>query len=301
MKSVGIIGLGDIALKAYLPILAARDLNLHLCTRDKVKLHEVSRQYRISNTHSNIESLLDSGIEAAFVHTATPAHGDIVEALLEKNIHVFVDKPLTSDFESSKRLIRLAHRKQLILTVGFNRRFAPAYAELKQLPNPNMILMQKNRVHLPGPLRTFVFDDFIHVVDTLLFLFPYPIARTAISGKRSGDLLQHVVVQFFSDKGDMAMGIMNRDAGVTEERLEVFTNLEKKVVFNLTERYTQSQNLTKQTAFNDWETTLAKRGFVSMIDSFLAAVSNGTFAESNALLTHQVCEEIVRKLEEDLF
>ena len=51
--------------------------------------------------------------------------------LLNNNIHVFVDKPITYHFDSTERLLALAREKGLILEVGFNRRYAPCYSKFK--------------------------------------------------------------------------------------------------------------------------------------------------------------------------
>jgi virulence factor len=45
---VGVIGLGSIAQKAYLPVLAATpDIELRLCTRDRATLDAIGDAYRI--------------------------------------------------------------------------------------------------------------------------------------------------------------------------------------------------------------------------------------------------------------
>ncbi len=48
---IGVIGLGDIARKAYLPVITTRSIDIHLCSRDKEKLSTIGDQYRISNRH----------------------------------------------------------------------------------------------------------------------------------------------------------------------------------------------------------------------------------------------------------
>ena len=95
LLKIGVIGLGDIAQKAYLPILNKKELEVHLYTRDQIKLQNLGAQYRFNNLHDSLDSLISSGIQAAFVHTATASHDDIVTRLLNSNIHVFVDKPIT--------------------------------------------------------------------------------------------------------------------------------------------------------------------------------------------------------------
>jgi virulence factor len=288
---VGIIGLGDIACKTYLPVITTRNVELHLCSRDREKLSRLGSQYRISNTHNDIDSLISGGIEAAFVHTATSSHEEIVQRLLEKNIHVYVDKPVTDSYESTSKLVSLARSKGLILKAGFNRRYAPAYANLKSIARPNMIIMQKNRMKLPGEIRTFVFDDFIHVVDTLLFLMNNkPTEKISISSRGS---LEHLVVTF-QGADITAIGTMNRDSGVTEERLEIFSSEEKHVVLNLTDTFIYRNKAEIKPLRDPWQSTLKVRGFEDIIDDFLKG-SNPDY--DSTLLTHQICETIVSQLE----
>ncbi len=299
MLKIGIIGLGDIAQKAYLPVLSSKDLEIHLFTRNQERLIRIGRQYRLSNLHYSLDSILESGIKGAFVHTASESHESIIEQLLMHNIHVYVDKPITYDFASSKRLLDLAASRGLHLMVGFNRRYAPAYRELKLIKDPNMVIIQKNRHSLPGDIRTFVFDDFIHVIDTLRYLFTLPLKEVLVRGMKSNGLLIHVVVQLIAENGSTAIGIMNRDSGTLEEKVEVFSSEEKKTVVNMTNLSTLRQKTEISSGISDWESTLSKRGFENIIQDFLQALENNTepqFSIQDALLTHEMCENVVNQL-----
>jgi virulence factor len=299
MLKIGIIGLGDIAQKAYLPVLSSKDLEIHLFTRNHERLVHIGRQYRMNNIHSSLESLLESGIRGAFVHTSTESHESIIEQLLMHNIHVYVDKPITYDFASSKRLIELAESRGLNLMVGFNRRYAPAYRELKEVKNPNMIILQKNRHSLPGDIRTFIFDDFIHVIDTMRYFFTLPLKEVLVRGMKRDGLLIHVVLQLISENGSTAIGIMNRDSGTLEEKVELFSSEEKKTVVNMTKLSTMRQKTEISSGISDWESTLSKRGFENIIQDFLDVLENGTkpqFSMQDALLTHEMCENVVNQL-----
>jgi len=298
MLKVGVIGLGDIAQKAYLPVLSKKEFEVHLFTRDQVKLRDIGTKYRFSNLHDSLDSMINASIQVAFVHTSTGSHEEIVTRLLNSNVHVFVDKPITYDFDSAESLLTLARKKHLILEVGFNRRYAPAIQDLKLLRNPSMIVMQKNRKSLPGNVRTFIFDDFIHVVDTLLYLLPHPIEQLIVNGKKKDNLLYHVVVQFISAEGCTAIGIMNRDSGTNEEKVEVFTPEEKRIVYNVTDTFILKDKNEIKLGVSDWESTLSKRGFEGIVDEFLRAVeSRIAMHHENHMLTHKICEEIVNRLE----
>ncbi|RAP74232.1 Gfo/Idh/MocA family protein [Paenibacillus montanisoli] len=296
---IGMIGIGDIAKKAYLPVLTQMEgIELYICTRNEKVLRETAAKCKINYTYTDMNELLKSGIKAAFVHSATASHEEIINKLLDNDVHVYVDKPITSDGESSKRLVEKAKSKGLVLMAGFNRRYAPPYQKLKEIENPNLIIMQKNRGHQASDLRTFVFDDFIHVIDTLLYLFPYKIDNIRISGKQVDGLLHHVILQLESEQGT-AIGIMNREAGTSEEKVEVMSSNETRVVKNVNEIFTHKDRQILNYGSNDWEPTLYKRGFHGVVSAFIEAVNNGSKSYDGYdrdLQGHQIAEKVVQTL-----
>ncbi|QNF32525.1 Gfo/Idh/MocA family oxidoreductase [Adhaeribacter swui] len=299
MLKIGVIGLGDIAQKAYLPVISSRaDVEVHLFSKNTSKLAELGQQYRFTNLYSDFETFLSSGLDGAMVHVATEAHGEIVEKLLQHRIPVFVDKPITLNYAASKQLLELAEQNKVWLHVGFNRRYAPVYQKLKELLNPTMIIMQKNRRALPDTVRRFVVEDFIHVVDTLRYLFPYSIEDVIVHGKKQDNMLYHLVVQLVNSQG-IAIGIMNRDTGTTEEKVEIMSAAEKRIAYNVADLEIITGKNTTRVGGNDWEPTLQKRGFYAMIDDFLQAVrttASPQITAQDALRTHEICELIVEKL-----
>ncbi|WP_040205267.1 Gfo/Idh/MocA family protein [Neobacillus jeddahensis] len=299
MLKIGVIGIGDIAQKAYLPVYSGlKDIEFHLYTRNQEKLQAIGSQYRFEHLHTSLDSLLESGISAAFIHSATASHAEMIEQLLDRNIHVFVDKPITDQYDEAKRLVELAEQKGLLLMAGFNRRYAPFNQKLKEVANPNFIIVQKNRNALPGEPRTFIYDDFIHVIDTMRYLFPHPIEDITVNARMEGDRLYHIVVQFIAG-GVTAIGIMNRDNGTNEEIVEVMGPFEKRIVHNVSKLVISRGMETTEVRGSDWEPTLIKRGFEPMITDFIEAVrtnSKPQISALDALETHEICEEILLKL-----
>lgn len=296
---VGVIGLGDIAQKAYLPLLAAKDgLDIVLATRNSQMLNQISRQYRLVQKVGSVDELIHTGIQAAFVHTATEAHVPIVKRLLDSGIHVYVDKPLAYSLKEARDLVELAARRQRLLMVGFNRRFAPFYHQLQAVPDKSLIFMQKNRVNSPGTVRTFIFDDFIHVVDTLRFLSPSMPRDIHVTGHKKDGLLHQAIVEWSSPRFT-AIGVMNRDSGQTEEKLEVIASGRKWQVNDLGESIHFYNGEEKRIRSGDWESILSRRGFIQIIDHFLSAIAQGLPSSPTAedsLLTHELCEHIVQEL-----
>ncbi|EOB8390957.1 Gfo/Idh/MocA family protein [Listeria monocytogenes] len=300
MLKVAVVGLGGIAQKAYLPVFAEMEnIEVHLYTRDAQKLKHLSEKYRFDHYHQSIYSMIESGVNAAFVHSSTASHPEVIRTFLAHHIPVYVDKPIADNLSEVEELTRLAEEQNTLLMTGFNRRYAPKYQELKALTDTNMIIMQKNRAAQPGEARTFIYDDFIHVIDTVRFLLDAKIEQLHVVPVWQEDLLASITVQITAG-GKVATAIMNRDSGVNEERLAVMTPSAKYEVENVTETHIYEGTTERFERFGDWETTLYKRGFVSIIQAFLTAVRNGEKApisKEDALETHQLAEEILRKIE----
>ncbi|MDC0770580.1 Gfo/Idh/MocA family protein [Streptomyces sp. HD] len=296
---VGCIGLGDIAQKAYLPVLGAQPgVELHLQTRTPATLARVADGLHLpaGQRHESLDSLLAQGLDAAFVHAPTVAHPEIVTRLLEAGVPTYVDKPLAYRLAESERLVALAERRQVSLAVGFNRRYAPGYAQCADHPR-ELILMQKNRIGLPEEPRSMILDDFIHVVDTLRFLAPGPVDDVTVRARVEGGLLHHVVLQLAGD-GFTALGVMNRLSGSAEEILEVSGQDTKRQVLNLAEVIDHKGQPTVRRR-GDWVPVARQRGIAQAVLAFLDAVRAGkVLSARDALATHELCEQVVRAVQE---
>ncbi|MEU5180934.1 Gfo/Idh/MocA family protein [Streptomyces longwoodensis] len=296
---VGCIGLGDIAQKAYLPVLGVQPgVELHLQTRTPATLDRVADSLHLppAQRHRDLDGLLAAGLDAAFVHAPTGAHPEIVARLLEAGVPTYVDKPLAYHLADSQRLVELAEARGAGLAVGFNRRYAPGYAQCADHPR-ELILLQKNRVGLPEEPRTMVLDDFIHVVDTLRFLVPGPVDDVTVRARVEDGLLHHVVLQLAGD-GFTALGVMNRLSGSTEEVLEVSGQDTKRQVVNLAEVIDHKGQPTVRRR-GDWVPVARQRGIEQAALAFLDAVRAGTtLSARDALATHELCERVVRAVQE---
>lgn len=294
-----IVGLGDIARKAYLPVVGALPgIELHLATRDRTVLEQVGSTYRIPNLHHSVtEALASSPFDAAFVHVATAAHPQIVEQLLRAGVSVLVDKPLADSLGEASRLVTLSQEVDRLLMVGFNRRYAPTYSALRD-GAADFILMQKHRHdQLDEPRRT-VFDDFIHVVDTLLALQPARAERVTIETVVDGGRLRSVTLMLAS-RQHIAVGSMDRASGLDEERLDVICGGQKRSVLNLSERIEQAGGFETRSRRPDWASVADQRGFSAMCAAFLDGVQQRIPTAAEEILeTHRLCEEIVRHVEQ---
>ncbi len=298
-KRIALVGLGDIAQKAYLPIVANHSqIDPILCTRDQQVLKQLTNQYRIAESYSDIDDLIKSRPEAVMIHSNTESHFTLVSKLLNADIPVFVDKPLCYSLQESETLLNLSARRGVLLYLGFNRRFAPLINTLKNQPNPIQVAWQKNRTNLPGDPRVFVFDDFIHVVDSLWFLGSGEIESLQVFSTLKSKKLEALNVQW--QQNDVLLsGSMNRISGITEERVEYYSKGNKWQIDELTKGIHYHDEKPHTMGFNNWESTLYKRGFVSLIEDWLKALEADAFNENriqDIWDTHYLCETIVEKI-----
>ncbi|SQC42068.1 oxidoreductase family, NAD-binding [Klebsiella pneumoniae] len=128
---IGVVGLGSIAQKAWLPVLgAAESWTLQAAwSPGKEKALRICETWRMP--YADSLDALAAQCDAVFVHTSTASHYEVVNHLLNAGVHVCVDKPLADKLSEAETLVELAARRRLTLMVGFNRRFAPLYRELK--------------------------------------------------------------------------------------------------------------------------------------------------------------------------
>lgn len=291
---VGIVGLGDIARKAYLPVLAATPgVTPVLVTRTPATLAAVGDRYRVAERHTSLAAALDAGLDAAFVHTPSGTHPEIAGMLLRAGVPVLVDKPLATDAATARDLVALAERTGVSMMVGFNRRYAPAVAELATWGDRDVVVLQKHRAHPLGPARDMVFDDFVHVVDTVRYLVPSTLADLTVSVRTTDDgAARRLAVQFTGD-GRLAVGIMSWTAGAAHELLDVVGDGRRRQVVDLGDvvELAGGEQLLRR---DSWAPATRVRGFEAMCATFLAAVRDGVRLDAtDALVTHDVCERVV--------
>lgn len=298
---VGVVGLGDIAQKAYLPVLTARDdVELSLMTRDPGRLADVARRYGIARCTTRVEDFLDGTLDAAFVHASTAAHVDLVEQLLHAGVPVLVDKPLAPDLASSTRLVELAEERGISLAVGFNRRFCPAHVALAREP-ASVVIVQKHRSGQPGEPRQVVLDDFIHVVDTVRFLLPTGEEEVSVWCTAHDGLLASVTIALRVG-ASTGLGVMHRVGGAAEEVVEVLGPGYQYRVVDLAEEWRSDASGGLRLVRRDsWTEVPTVRGFTAMVGAFLSSVRAGeVISARDALRTHEICEQVVHAAEAEL-
>lgn len=130
---IGIIGAGGFTAGQVLPSLAKTSARLKwIASATGVSGATLARKFGIENNTTDYRHILgDAEVNAVVITTRHASHAQFVIEALEAGKHVFVEKPLCLT-KSELADIRAAHARasdaagrELILTVGFNRRFSP--------------------------------------------------------------------------------------------------------------------------------------------------------------------------------
>lgn len=298
---IGIVGLGDIAQKAYLPILSKEE-NWTLVgafTPNSKKLKDICSNYRI-NAFQNLNNLYQS-CDAVFVHSSTSSHFEIVRELLSQGKDVYVDKPLAETVEQAEILVDLSQKYKRKLMVGFNRRFAPLYIKAKEMCQAvAWIRIEKCRINKINPVyfEDSLVDSYIHLIDMARWMTDGTI--TLGSGTIKVNECKNLVYAhhgFRCPDGEQVFTGFHRKAGTGLELLEI-VDINKIVrVKNLHTFETEEEGELKISETGSWTNTLKNKGFVDAVHHFIESIQGDTSPVVDgleALKSQQLLETIIK-------
>ncbi|MTD39903.1 gfo/Idh/MocA family oxidoreductase [Erwinia sp. CPCC 100877] len=298
---IGVVGLGSIAQKAWLPVLAAaRDWQLvGAFSPGRERALPICRMYRIDYFPSL--PALAAQCDAVFVHSATASHYAVVSELLRAGVHVCVDKPLAENLDDAEKLVAYARQRRLSLMVGFNRRFAPCYQALRMASGELASLrMDKHRTDSigPGDLRFTLLDDYLHLVDTALWLAggDARLVSGAIRVNEEGQMLW--AEHHFQRSLFQVTTCMHRRAGSQRERVQMVTDGGLLEVTDMRDWREERGAGVMALPVPGWQSTLEQRGFTGCARHFIECVTNQTVPETSgeeALRAQRIVEQLWRE------
>ena len=132
MIKIALIGAGKMGI-SHLAILGAHpDVEIVGVADTSKIVNDVLEKYSSYKTFTDYKKMLDVvKPDAVFVSVPTKFHASFVEELLNRGIHVFVEKPLANTMEEARTLVKLAKESNLKFQVGHVERFNPAFLALK--------------------------------------------------------------------------------------------------------------------------------------------------------------------------
>lgn len=114
MIKVGILGAGGIAALSHLPEIDQVDgmKVTHICGRKESRLKLLCDRYDIPQFSTNWDDLLnDDTLDAVIVALPHPLHAEAGLAVLERGLHLFMQKPLCTTMEEAGQLVEAAQAR----------------------------------------------------------------------------------------------------------------------------------------------------------------------------------------------
>lgn len=194
MYKAAIIGLGKMGLSHLSIAKAHPEIQLRcICDTSRYVL-DILQKYTGVRTYTDSARMLgEEELDCIFVATPSKYHVDIVTAALERNLHVFCEKPFALEPLTGYRLADLAERKGLVNQVGYHYRFVASFNEAKRLLDRKLLGdLHHVRVEAYGPVvlrrkgvswRSHVgegggslYDYACHAIDVTNYLVGRPLA-----------------------------------------------------------------------------------------------------------------------------
>ncbi len=280
-QRVAVVGLGGIASKAYLPMLADRDdLELLACSRSGATVERVQARYRLARVTTQLDELLSWGPKAAVVLTPSETHRPIVERLLEAGVDVLVEKPATLSSGETEGLAELALARGRILMVAFNRRFAPLHRRARDAWGDRGVGVALFQKHRSGAAHADLFgnyvDDTIHLIDLVRFFCGEGEAVSTVQRSREGRLVGAVSVVALR-AGGYAVVATSLEAAAWSETCSLHgdgATLELDAFAELRWRQEAEDRVWREDHASAWKPTLEARGFPQQFDHFLECVAS---------------------------
>ena len=169
MLKVGVVGCGHLG-KIHTKLLSQSE-NYELIgiyDKDNEESIRVSNEFKCISFES-FDSLLDS-VDVVDIVAPTPFHFNYAKQAINKNKHVFIEKPVCTTSKESEELIKLGDLKNVKIQVGHVERFNPAFTKVESEISKPMFI-ESHRLAKFNPRGTdvsVVLDLMIHDIDIIL-------------------------------------------------------------------------------------------------------------------------------------
>ncbi len=148
-----------------------------------------SKQARKIARKRNAEAVTDfrdlfGEIDAACIVVPTRYHYEIASECLENGVHVLVEKPITDDLDSARKLVALSAERDCVLQVGHLVRFSGVVEALRhQVKRPLYIDSVRIAPFKPrGTDVNVILDLMVHDLDLILSLVDAPLISLDAAG-----------------------------------------------------------------------------------------------------------------------
>jgi predicted dehydrogenase len=180
---VGVVGVGSLGqahARIYSEMSEAELVGVFDVNRQQAE--KIATQYK-TTAYDSIDELATK-VEAISVVVPTDLHRKVAGQLIEKGVHLLVEKPITATTSEAEELVRLAQEKKIILQVGHVERFNPVLSFLDKIKTKPRFIEAHRLAPYPPPRAgllprgtevSVVLDLMIHDLEVILHLVKSPV------------------------------------------------------------------------------------------------------------------------------
>ena len=140
--NIGVIGCGSIAQKGHLPWYweSSKSNLLAVCSDLEDEVKSVAKRWQVEKWFTDYQDLLAMDeIDAVSICTPVWLHQEIAVAAAEAGKHILCEKPMARNSEEAQLMVEAAKRNNVLLTVGFMKRFHPGFRRIKEIVDRGLI------------------------------------------------------------------------------------------------------------------------------------------------------------------
>jgi len=133
--NISIVGTGLMGLQHIKAILKSHKANLHSIVDINKNATNLSKKYKVP-LYSNVVELLNSNyLDAVIVATPNQLHETHTVSFLKKKIPVLLEKPISDNIKSAKKIIDSSKKNKTPLLIGYHRRHNSIVSKVKNIIN----------------------------------------------------------------------------------------------------------------------------------------------------------------------
>jgi predicted dehydrogenase len=140
MKKIALIGIGKMGVSHLAILNQTPGLKIMaLCDTSKPLLRLIEKNTKFK-CYADYRKMIDeTALDGIMILVPNAFHFEIAKYCIERNIHVFIEKPFTLRYSDSKLLVDLAIKNNVKGQVGYVNRYNPIFQRVKKLLDQNVI------------------------------------------------------------------------------------------------------------------------------------------------------------------
>ena len=238
---VGIIGAGNFTSSTILPNLKKINADIkYIASSGGLSSTIMAKKYKIANSTSDYHQILnDENVDLVMITTQHHMHAKMAIEVINKGKSVFVEKPLALNESELDQIIEKYNSKDVNVSVGFNRRFAPLAKKMKKALGsstaPINIVATMNAGFIPNDVWVHdmkigggrIIGEACHYIDLCSYLTGSKVISVCMNamGVNPEENTDNASILLKYENGSNAVinYFANGSKGYSKERLEVYS------------------------------------------------------------------------------